>query len=346
VSETPALTQYTRFSGCGAKLGPGVLEQALCGLVQPAYPDLLADFSGSEDAGLFRVGPDLALVQTVDFFPPIVDDPRLFGRIAAANALSDVYAMGARPATALALVCHPLRRLGLDPLKAMLAGGLEALVEAGCALVGGHSIEDPEPKLGYAVTGLVDPARAWRNNTLVPDAALILTKPLGTGLVNMASRAQCAAPEALAAAQASMATLNKAAAEVLARFPVLACTDVTGFGLAGHAAEMVAGAPCGLRLAVRDLPLLPGVMEYAAMGMVPEGTRRNLSGRLHVVRNAGALDPVVLDVLFDPQTSGGLLAAVPMGLAGEVLAALVAAGIPAVRVGETAGPGGTLEILP
>ena len=128
----------------------------------------------------------------------------------------------------------------------------------------------------------------------------------------MASRAQCAAPEALAAAQASMATLNKAAAEVLARFPVLACTDVTGFGLAGHAAEMVAGAPCGLRLAVRDLPLLPGVMEYAAMGMVPEGTRRNLNGRLHVVRNAGVLDPVVLDVLFDPQTSGGLLAAVPM----------------------------------
>ena len=345
MSESPALTQLTRFSGCGAKLGPGVLEEALCGLAQPAYPELLAGFEGSEDAGLYRLGPGLALVQTVDFFPPIVDDPRLFGRIAAANALSDLYAMGARPITALALVCHPLKQLGIGPLKAMLAGGLEALVEAGCALLGGHSIEDPEPKLGYAVTGLVDPARAWRNNTLRPSALLILTKPIGTGLVNMALRADCAPAEAQAAAERCMATLNRAAAEVLADFPVMACTDVTGFGLAGHAAEMASGDQCGLRLRYRDLPLLPGVLDFAAQGLVPEGARRNREGRLHCISNAGQVPALALDVLFDPQTSGGLLAALPAAVAPDALAALQAAGVDARIVGESGGPPGAVEIL-
>ncbi|MDR3670432.1 MAG: selenide, water dikinase SelD [Holophaga sp.] len=345
MNDSPALTQYTRFSGCGAKLGPGVLEEALCGLVQPAYPELLADFSGSEDAGLFRLGPHQALVQTVDFFPPIVDDPRLFGRIAAANALSDLYAMGARPITALALVCHPLKQLGMAPLKAMLAGGLEALAEAGCALLGGHSIEDPEPKLGYAVTGLVDPAKAWRNNTLEPSARILLTKPLGTGLVNMALRAECALPESQAAAHRSMATLNKAAAEVLAGFPVMACTDVTGFGLAGHAAEMAMGTQCGLRLFYRDLPLLPGVLDYVAQGLVPEGTRRNRAGRLRFIRNAQAVPAIALDLLFDPQTSGGLLAALPAAVTDQALAALHAAGVDAWCVGESGGPAGFVEIV-
>ena len=334
----------TRFAGCGAKLGPGVLQEALCGLEQPAYPELLADFSGSEDAGLYRLGPDLAMVQTVDFFPPIVDDPRLFGRIAAANALSDLYAMGARPVTALAMVCHPLKELGIGPLKAMLAGGLEALVEAGCALLGGHSIDDPEPKLGYAVTGLVDPARAWRNNTLQPGAALILTKPIGTGLVNLAVKAECDLPGARAASEAAMATLNRAAAEVLARVPVWACTDITGFGLAGHAAEMAAGPHCGLTLRYRDLPLLPGVEDYAAMGLVPAATHRNKSGRLASLRNPEAVPAIQLDVLFDPQTSGGLLAAVPVAMAAEALAALAAAGVSAWQVGTSGGAPGQLEI--
>jgi selenide,water dikinase len=341
------LTQYTRFSGCGAKLGPGVLEEALCGLVQPDCPGLLADFQGCEDAGLFRLGPEsagLALVQTVDFFPPIVNDPWLFGRIAAANALSDIYAMGGRPITALALVCHPLKQLGLAPLKAMLAGGLDALVEAGCALLGGHSVEDPEPKLGYAVTGLVDPARAWRNHTLAPGAVLLLTKPIGTGLVNMAQRADCVRPESRAAAEASMATLNRRAAEVLAGFPVLAATDVTGFGLAGHAAEMAAGAECGLRLDYPELPLLPGVLEYAAMGLVPEGTWRNKAGRLHCLANAGAVPAIALDLLFDPQTSGGLLAALPAHAADAALAALRAAGVDAHHVGVCGGQAGQVEV--
>jgi selenide,water dikinase len=336
------LTSYTRFSGCGAKLGPGVLEKALCGLSQPAYPELLAGFQGSEDAGLFRLGPHSALVQTVDFFPPIVDDPRLFGRIAAANALSDLYAMGARPITALALVCHPLKALGLEPLKAMLEGGLEALVEAGCALLGGHSIEDPEPKLGYAVTGLVDPDLAWRNNTLQPGGVLLLTKPIGTGLVNMALRAQCASLEAQVAAEIAMGTLNKAAAEVLARFHVQACTDVTGFGLGGHACEMAAGEVCGLTLRMDRVPLLPGVEDYAAMGLIPEGTYRNREGRLRFL--TGDLSPLALDLLFDPQTSGGLLAAVSESEAEAALAALRKAGVPAWAIGATGGEPGQVRV--
>ena len=336
------LTAYTRFSGCGAKLGPGVLEQALCGLVQPAYPELLAGFSGSEDAGLFRLGPGLALVQTVDFFPPIVDDPHLFGRIAAANALSDLYAMGARPITALALVCHPLKALGIEPLKAMLEGGLAALVEAGCALVGGHSIEDPEPKLGYAVTGLVDPDRAWRNNTLRPGGRLILTKPIGTGLVNMALRAQCASEAAQRAAERAMGTLNKVAAEVLAGFSVQACTDVTGFGLAGHAAEMAAGEVCGLTIQLDRVPLLPDVAEYAAMGLVPEGAYRNRDGRQRFL--SGEMSGLALDLLFDPQTSGGLLAALPAAEADAALEALAAAGVEAWNIGETGGEPGQVRI--
>jgi selenide,water dikinase len=282
-------------------------------------------------------------VQTVDFFPPIVDDPRLFGRIAAANALSDLYAMGARPITALALVCHPLKALGIEPLNAMLAGGLEALTEAGCALLGGHSIEDPEPKLGYAVTGLVDPDKAWRNNTLEPGGRLILTKPIGTGLVNMALRAQCASTEAQAAAEAAMATLNKAAAEVLSRFQVQACTDVTGFGLAGHAAEMAGGAVCGLVIHMDQVPLLPDVQEYAAMGLIPEGTYRNREGRLRCL--TGDLSSASLDLLFDPQTSGGLLVALPDGEIEAAMSALREAGVSAWVIGETGGQPGQVRIL-
>lgn len=336
------LTDHTRFSGCGAKLGPGVLAQALCGLSQPAYPELLADFQGHEDAGVYQLGPHQALVQTVDFFPPIVDDPHLFGRIAAANALSDLYAMGARPITALALVAVPVKALGLEALRAMQAGGLEALVEAGCALLGGHSIEDAEPKLGYAVTGLVDPVRAWRNNTLRPGGRLVLTKPIGTGLVNMALRAQCASPEAQAAAERSMATLNRRAAEVLAGFDVQACTDVTGFGLAGHAAEMACGEVCGLCLWADRVPLLPNVTEYASMGLIPEGTYRNRDGCGGVLD--GDPSALTLDLLFDPQTSGGLLAAVPDVQAEAVLAALQEAGVEAWLVGETGGAPGRVEI--
>jgi selenide, water dikinase len=345
MNDVPSLMQMTRFSGCGAKLGPGVLEKALCGLSQPAYPDLIVSFEGNEDAGLFRVAPGLALVQTVDFFPPIVDDPFLFGRIAAANALSDVYAMGGRAATALALVCFPAGKLGLDTLKSMMEGGLDALIEAGCALLGGHSIDDEEPKLGYAVTGFVDPARAWRNNSLEEGLALILTKPLGVGLITKAFREGLAAESAVAAAQASMARLNKGAAEILSAFSVRACTDVTGFGLAGHAAEMADGKICGLRLFASELPLLPGAADYAARGLAPGGTARNKEGRLRALTNASALPNELLDLIFDPQTSGGLLAALPRAEAAQALAALRGAGLDARIVGESGGKPGSVEVI-
>jgi selenide,water dikinase len=343
--DDPRLTSRTRFSGCGAKLGPAILDKALCGLSQPSYPGLLADFTGCEDAGLFRIDEDRALVQTVDFFPPIVDDPFLFGRIAAANALSDIYAMGGRPLTALALVCFPVKDLGLEVLRSMMEGGLDALVEAGAALLGGHSIEDPEPKLGYSVTGLVDPAKAWRNNTLELGATLILTKPIGTGLVNMALRAGLASVASVEAAQASMACLNRIACETLSRFPVLACTDVTGFGLAGHAAEMAAGNACGLSLFLAQVPFLPGARDYAEMGLVPEGAWRNREGRLAALVNAGDIEPVDLDLLFDPQTSGGLLCAVRAEAAAGALDALRAAGVDAAIVGETGGKPGELRVV-
>jgi len=338
------LTTYTKFSGCGAKLGPGTLEKALCGLKQPHYPGMIADFNGYEDAGVFSIDERRALVQTVDFFPPIVDDPFLFGRIAAANALSDVYAMGGKPLTALAIVCFPIKSLGLDALGRMMEGGLDALIEAGCALVGGHSIDDPEPKLGYSITGLVDPGSMWRNNAIRPGLVLILTKPIGTGLVNMALRAGMAEPESIRASEQSMARLNRRAAGILAGFGVEACTDVTGFGLAGHAAEMADGTVCGVRLSAEAVPLLPGALEYAENGLVPEGTWRNKEGRMKAMRGQKALDPATVDVLFDPQTSGGLLAAVPPGNAAAALAALRADGIDAAIIGECGGPAGTVEL--
>lgn len=343
--DTKGLLAATRFSGCGAKLGPGVLEKALCGLSQPAYPGLVADFSGFEDAGLFNLGDGRELVQTVDFFPPIVDDPRLFGRIAAANALSDIYAMGGTPLTALAILCFPVKTLGPDSLRSMMEGGLEALVEAGCALLGGHSVEDPEPKLGYAVTGLVGHGRAWRNAIRTEECALILTKPIGTGLVNMAVRAGLASREAEAAALRGMTTLNRRAAEILSGFPVDACTDVTGFGLLGHLAEMVAESECGAELWPGSVPLLPDAAAYASMGLVPEGTWRNREGRLKFVENPESVSPVTLDVLFDPQTSGGLLAAVPRTQADAAIAALAAGGVGAALIGRSTGRRGAIRLV-
>ena len=338
------LTRFSTFSGCGAKLGPGVLEKALCGLSQPAYKDMLADFTNCEDAGLFSIGEGKALVQTVDFFPPIVDEPFLFGRIAAANALSDVYAMGGSPLSALALVCFPVEELGLETLRREMAGGLEALVEAGCALLGGHSISDPEPKLGYAVTGIVDAEKAWRNNRLEHGAAIILTKRLGTGLVCAAARAGKASESDRKAAEESMARLNKSACEILGRYRVLACTDVTGFGLAGHAAEMASGPSCGLRLSFGRLPFLHGAAEYAAEGFAPGGTKRNMDGRMHACVFEREFSGPERDLLFDPQTSGGLLAAVDPAQADAALAELMKAGVDAAIIGEASGPAGVVTV--
>ncbi len=338
------LTSYSRFAGCGAKLGPGVLDQALCGLSQRKFPGLIADFSRSEDAGVLRLDDERALVHTVDFFPPIVDDPFTFGRIAAANAVSDVYAMGGSPSTAVCLVGFPVETLEMAILVKMMEGGLSALDDADCPLVGGHSVDDTEPKLGYAVTGIVHPARVWLNNTITGDERIILTKPIGTGLITTAAKSGAASPEALAAACDSMSALNRTACEVLRGFAVSACTDVTGFGLLGHACEMASGSPCNIRIDSRSVPLLPSARDYAVMKKIPGGTKRNRSFRMKFVTGEKTADEDLVNILFDPQTSGGLLAAVKAAGADAALAALRQAGVPAAIIGETVPGTGVIEL--
>jgi selenide, water dikinase len=338
------LTSYSRFAGCGAKLGPGVLDQALCGLSQRKFPGLLADFSRSEDAGVLRLDDERALVHTVDFFPPIVDDAFTFGRIAAANALSDVYAMGGSPTTAVCLVGFPVDKLDMALLVKMMEGGLSALDDADCPLVGGHSIDDTEPKLGYAVTGIVHPAKVWLNNTITGGEKVILTKPIGTGLITTAAKAGAASAEALTAACDSMSFLNRTACEVLRRFPVKACTDVTGFGLLGHACEMASGSPCNIRIDTDAVPLLRSARDYALLKKIPGGTKRNKSFRLKFITGEKTADEDLVNILFDPQTSGGLLAAVMAGEAVAARDALRQAGVPAAIIGETVPGTGLIEL--
>ena len=302
--------------GCGAKIGPDELAGYLQKLPVISDPRLMVGFEGSDDAAVYRLGPDTALVSTVDFFPPMVDDPFLFGQIAAANALSDVYAMGGRALYALNLVCFP-QKMDKEILGQILLGGAEKVAESGAVLCGGHSIYDHEPKYGLAVTGLVHPDKVLKNSTCAPGDGLILTKPLGVGLIMSAVRAGIVRPDQYAAATASMARLNKYAAEKLADFKVNACTDITGFGLLVHAAEM-AGTDHTLTLDFDSLPLLPGALGYAADYLATAAGQRN---RNHI---AAAVDiegvsPAGQEILFDPQTSGGLLISLPLDQADQLL---------------------------
>lgn len=281
----------------------------------------------ADDAGVYKISDDLALIQTVDFFTPIVDDPFDFGRIAAANALSDVYAMGGTPKTALNLVAYPMEKLGKEILREVLAGGIEKIKEAQTVLIGGHSIEDNEFKYGLSVTGFVHPQQILTNQGLQPGDHLLLTKPLGTGIINTAAKGKLAAVETIARVTDLMAALNKSAAEVLQEFPVTACTDVTGFGLLGHLAEMVLGTGVGVTIDSRAVPMLPEALEFAAMGFVPGGAHRNRTYRESMVRLAPEVSPVVRDVLFDPQTSGGLLFGCNAKEAREIHDRLVDAGV-------------------
>ena len=272
-----------------------------------------------------------ALVQTVDFFTPIVDDPFDWGRIASANALSDVYAMGGTPLTALSIVGWPRDDLPLDLLADVQLGAAEVLVEAGCTLVGGHSIDDREPKFGLAVTGIVDPDAMMTNRAARPGDRLVLTKPLGTGLISTAIKRDRATSEQIEAAIAVMTTLNRAAAEAAMEVGVRAATDVTGFGLLGHLGEIVAGSGVGARIDHRWVPLLPGVEELAEEGVVPGGTGRNLAAVEEYTAFDGVHDAYRI-VLADAQTSGGLLLAVPPDRCDELVALLGEAGTPAAAV--------------
>jgi selenide,water dikinase len=310
-------------------MGPGDLHQALRGLPQAKDPNLLTGFAHAEDAGVYKISPTLALVQTVDFFPPVVDDPYMFGQIAAANALSDVYAMGGRPLTALNLVAFPSDRLDLSVLREILRGGQDKVREAGAVIVGGHSIIDPEIKYGLAVTGLIHPRRVVENHTIKDGDDIILTKPLGTGIINTALKKGRALAASVKLAQQSMARLNRRAAEAMQAVGVHAATDVTGFGLLGHLGEMIGNAKLGILLNLAAIPLLPGTEALAVQGNIPGGAGRNRKYRGAMVQVSPRMPACILDILFDPQTSGGLLMAVAPERARRLLRALA-------RRGETA----------
>jgi len=264
-----------------------------------------------DDAGVYKISDELALIQTVDFFTPIVDDPYWFGQIAAANALSDVYAMGGTPKTALNLIAFPIKEMDISVLRRIIQGGIDKLKEAETVLIGGHSIVDKELKYGLSVTGFVHPARVLVKGNLKPGDRLILTKPLGTGIINTAIKAGLASEPLIQKVTQVMAELNKKAAQVMSNYPVNACTDITGFGLLGHLAEMVAGSGFGVRLQAAQVPLLPEVLHFASIGILPAGALRNREFRAPMITFAPSVDPVLQDVLFDPQTSGGLLISVP-----------------------------------
>ena len=261
----------------------------------------------ADDAGVYKISDELALIQTVDFFTPIVDDPYDFGRIAAANALSDVYAMGGIPKTAMNIVAFPIMNMDREILGEILAGGVEKLREAETALLGGHSIEDDEIKYGLSVTGFVHPDKILANQGLRVGDALILTKPLGVGIINTAVKGGLATEQTVKQVTELMATLNKDAATVMQSFPVSACTDVTGFGLLGHLAEMIACTGLDVAIDSQAVPILAEALEFAAMGFVPAGAHKNRTYRHQMVETVADFDPILRDILYDPQTSGGLL---------------------------------------
>ena len=289
----------------------------------------------ADDAGVYRISKDLALIQTVDFFTPIVDDPYWFGQIAAANALSDVYAMGGVPKTAMNLVAFPLKQMDLSVLRQIIQGGVDKLAEADVVLIGGHSIEDKELKYGLSVNGWVHPTRVLTKKNLKTGDRLVLTKPLGTGIVSTAVKAGMAPPELVESVTHLMAELNRKAAEIMSRFEVHACTDVTGFGLLGHLAEMVSGSGLGVRLISDRVPVIRDALGFAAMGLIPAGAYKNREFREPMIAIAETVERTRQDILFDPQTSGGLLISIREDQTDALVEALRNAGIDqAAHIGE------------
>jgi selenide,water dikinase len=292
----------------------------------------------AEDAGVYKLRDDLAIVQTVDFFTPIVDSPYDFGRIAVANSLSDVYAMGGKPLTALNIVCFPEGSMDISVLREVLRGGLDKMHEAGVILLGGHSVEDPELKYGISVTGTVHPDKVVHNHGARRGDRLILTKPLGTGIISTAIKGGSATGEAIETIVASMTALNSTASELMQEAGVSAATDVTGFGLLGHACEMIEGADVGMVINAESIPIFEETRELAEMGMIPAGLHRNRDFRKDMVEIDSKVPQYLQDILFDPQTSGGLLIAVPEKKAPELLERLHEEGIKdAAIIGEVVG---------
>jgi selenide, water dikinase len=345
MSEPVRLTTMAKAAGCAAKLSPKLLDSVLRGLPRQSDPNVLVGFETSDDAGVYRISPELALVQTTDFFTPIVDDPNLFGQIAAANALSDIYAMGGRPISALSLVGFPERG---DPstLDQIMRGGLTKMSEAGCFVIGGHSIRDDDLKFGYAVTGLVHPDKVWRNVGAQPGDVLIFTKSLGTGVIATALKKGRASKESISAATNSMTRLNRAAAEALIELDasaqtksVHAVTDVTGFSLLGHAREMALGnptaqiSPVSFEINHALIEYLPGAVECAREGNISMGLTNNREFIGDCVAFTENVPEEYRVLLFDPQTSGGLLAAIAPSAAQTALDLLKKHGVVAQQIG-------------
>lgn len=299
----------------------------MCGLDFPTDQNVIVGLERADDAGVYKVTDDIAIIQTVDFFTPVVDDPYWFGQIAAANALSDIYAMGGFPRTAMNLVAFPLKQMDISILRRILEGGLDKMREAGVVLIGGHSVEDKELKYGLAVTGFIHPDMVITKGNLKLGDKLILTKSLGTGIINTAIKGKQASEEIIEKVTLLMATLNSNAAEVMAKYPVHACTDITGFGLLGHLAEMVAGSGLGIELRADRIPIISEAFEYAGMGLIPAGAYRNREFREQMIEFSTFVKRNLQDILFDPQTSGGLLICVDRESADDLLDGLKKKGI-------------------
>jgi len=305
----------------------GVLAQVLRVMPPLEDPNVLVGFETSDDAGVYRITPDLALALTVDFFTPIVDDPATFGAIAAANSLSDLYAMGAKPAVALAVAAFPESGLDKDVLGAIFAGGAAKAREAGIAIIGGHTVKDPEPKYGLCVVGLIHPDKIVRNSTARPGDVLVLTKPLGTGIITTARRRDAIGDADLAAAAESMTTLNRAASDAMLSVGIDSATDITGFGFIVHLREMIDGSGAGAAIDAASVPLLDRALELAALGHAPGGSKSNLERALALGTSFESVPEPLQLVLCDAQTSGGLLIAVPEERAGALLDELVRRGV-------------------
>ena len=315
------LTKLAACAGCGAKMGAGTLAKMLEGFKTHSDPRLIVGYDKSDDASVYVLDDNTALIQTTDFFPPIVDDPYLYGKIAATNALSDVYAMGGEPKLALNILCAA-EGMGDDTIRQILRGGYDAAFEAGAIITGGHTIKGAEPIYGLAVSGFVHPQKVLTNSNAKPGDALILTKPLGVGILTTGAKADMVEKAVMDRIYSQMATLNKTARDIMVNYTVHSCTDVTGFGLMGHSFEMAQGSHCTLHLTVDKVPYHPEALELASMGLIPAGAYRNreyAQAGVSVCRN---LSLAMEDILYDPQTSGGLLFALPAEEAENCLAEL------------------------
>jgi selenide,water dikinase len=333
------LTQTVKAGGCASKLAPGSLAAVLSRLPKQSDPNVLVGFDTSDDAGIYRISANLALVQTVDFFTPLVDDSFTFGQIAATNALSDVYAMGGEPVTALSIVCFP-QDGNLDVLEQIIRGGMSKMAEAGCTVVGGHSVRDAEIKFGYAVTGLIDPQRVFTNAGAVVGDVLILTKPIGTGVITTAIKQGKARPEWIASAVESMTTLNRTAARLVAAHEgVHAMTDVTGFGLMGHGRELALGSGMRIEIVVEQVPTITGALDAVHLGAIPGGLLANREFVECICSDApdSQIPDDLRTLLYDPQTAGGLLVSVAADSADALLESFRGARLNAAKIGSVNG---------